>query len=78
FALKTRLTLQRTNIVTVKKSENVIGILPGSDPKLAHEYVVLSAHLDHEGTDPGLEGEDKIYNGAMDNAAGVATMLEAA
>ena len=78
FALKPRLTLQRTSIVTVKKSENVIGILPGSDPKLANEYVVLSAHLDHEGTDPGLEGEDKIYNGAMDNAAGVATMLEAA
>lgn len=78
FALKQRLTLQRTSIVTVKKSENVIGILPGSDPKLADEYVVLSAHLDHEGTDPGLAGEDKIYNGAMDNAAGVATMLEAA
>ena len=78
FALKQRVTLERTNIVTVKKSENVIGILPGSDPKLANEYVVLSAHLDHEGTDPALEGEDKIYNGAMDNAAGVASMLEAA
>ncbi|MDG2534613.1 M20/M25/M40 family metallo-hydrolase [Sphingomonas sp. HITSZ_GF] len=78
FALKQRLTLERTSVVTVKKSENVIGILPGSDPKLASEYVVISAHLDHEGTDPGLDGEDKIYNGAMDNAAGVASMLEAA
>ena len=78
FALRQRLTLQRTSIVTIKKSNNVIGVLPGSDPKLADEYVVLSAHLDHEGTQPGIEGEDKIFNGAMDNAAGVASMLEAA
>jgi hypothetical protein len=78
FALKQRVTLSRTSIVTVKKSQNVIGILPGSDPKLASEYVVISAHLDHEGTQPDIEGEDKIFNGAMDNAAGVATMLEAA
>ena len=78
FALKQRLTLARTSVVTIKKSNNVIGVLPGSDPKLASEYVVLSAHLDHEGTDPALDGEDKIFNGAMDNAAGVATMLEAA
>jgi len=78
FALKQRLTLQRTSIVTIKKSSNVIGVLPGSDPRLANEYVVLSAHLDHEGTQPDIEGEDKIFNGAMDNAAGVASMLEAA
>lgn len=78
FALKQRVTLERTSIVTLKKSNNVIGILPGSDPKLANEYVVISAHLDHEGTDPGLESDDKIYNGAMDNAAGIASMLEAA
>ncbi len=77
FALKQRVTTERTSIVTLKKSENVIGILPGSDPKLAAEYVVLSAHLDHEGKDDLLDG-DQIYNGAMDNAAGVATMLEAA
>jgi hypothetical protein len=77
FALKQRVTLERTSIVTVKKSQNVIGILPGSDPKLANEYVVISAHLDHEGTQPEIEGDDKIFNGAMDNAAGVASMLEA-
>jgi len=59
------------------KVPNVIGILPGSDPVLKDEYVVLSAHLDHIGVDP-RPGRDKIYNGAMDNAAGVATMLEAA
>ncbi len=78
FALKPTVTLQRTNVVTLKKSNNVIGILPGSDPKLANEYVVISAHLDHEGTQIGEEGEDNIFNGAMDNAAGVASMLEAA
>jgi Zn-dependent M28 family amino/carboxypeptidase len=58
------------------KSANVIGILPGGDPKLKDEYVVLSAHLDHLGT--SREPGDKIYNGAMDNASGVATMLETA
>jgi len=78
FALKPRLTMARTSKVRIVHSPNVIGILPGSDPALASEYVMLSAHLDHEGTDPNLPGLDKIYNGAMDNAAGVATMLEAA
>ncbi|WP_025587595.1 M28 family metallopeptidase [Sphingomonas sp. UNC305MFCol5.2] len=61
----------------IYKAPNVIGILPGSDPVLRNEYVVLSAHLDHVGTDPSRAG-DKIYNGAMDNASGVATMLETA
>ncbi len=58
---------------------NVIGLLPGSDPALADQYLVLTAHLDHEGikhTDE--EGDDEIYNGAMDNAVGVSSMLEVA
>ncbi|MBX3565709.1 MAG: M20/M25/M40 family metallo-hydrolase [Sphingomonas sp.] len=56
---------------------NVLGIIPGSDPALKNEYVVISAHLDHLGMGrPG--GGDMIFNGAMDNASGVATMLEAA
>jgi hypothetical protein len=58
------------------RTENVVALLPGSDPALAHESVVLSAHLDHLGA--GGKGADPIYNGAMDNAAGVATMLSAA
>ncbi len=58
------------------KSENVVAVLPGSDPALAKEAVVLSAHLDHLGA--GGTGADAIYNGAMDNAAGVATMLASA
>jgi Zn-dependent M28 family amino/carboxypeptidase len=61
----------------IYEAPNVIGILPGSDPVLKNEYVVLSAHLDHVGTDPKRDG-DKIFNGAMDNASGVATMLETA
>lgn len=78
YALKLPITIERTSKVTVTPSPNVIAVLPGSDPVLKNEYVVLSAHLDHEGVDPNLPGKDKIYNGAMDNAAGVATMLEAA
>ena len=58
-------------------SSNVIGMLPGSDPALAGEYVVLMAHLDHNGIDPARK-DDTIFNGAMDNASGTAAMLEAA
>ncbi len=65
-----------------KTSANVVAMLPGSDPALASEYVVMSAHLDHVGNhlSDAVEGEDTdtIYNGAMDNATGVATMLEVA
>jgi Zn-dependent M28 family amino/carboxypeptidase len=78
FPLARKVTIARTSKVATTPSPNVIGILPGADPELAREYVVLSAHLDHEGVDPNLPGPDRIYNGAMDNAAGVATMLEAA
>jgi len=59
-------------------SPNVVGILPGSDPELASEYVVFSAHLDHVGTEESEEGEDNIYNGFYDNAVGIAIMLESA
>lgn len=57
------------------QSENVVAVLPGSDPKLKDEYIVLSAHLDHVGVGAPVEG-DSIYNGAMDNAAGVASVIE--
>src|SRR3954470_15662931 len=59
------------------ESNNIIGLLPGSDPKLKNEYVVLSAHLDHIGITPPVKG-DSINNGALDNASGVATTLEVA
>jgi len=77
-ALKPAVRLTQSSIVETSTSPNVVGVLPGSDPALRSEYVLLTAHLDHEGVDPKAKGEDKIYNGAMDNAAGIATMLEAA
>jgi hypothetical protein len=58
-------------------SQNVVAMLPGTDPKLADEYVVFSAHLDHLGIGKPIKG-DAIYNGAMDNASGIATMLDVA
>ncbi len=58
-------------------ARNVVGILRGSDPKLASELVVYSAHSDHLGVGPPIAG-DAIYNGALDNASGCAAMLEVA
>ena len=58
-------------------SENVVAILPGSDPTVAGEYVLLMAHLDHLGIRATGEG-DRINNGAMDNATGIATLIEVA
>ena len=59
------------------ESPNVAAILPGSDPVLKDQYVVLSAHLDHLGIGEPING-DRVYNGAMDNASGVATLLDIA
>jgi Zn-dependent M28 family amino/carboxypeptidase len=57
------------------ESANVIGVLPGSDPKLSDEYVVYSAHYDHLGVGEPDKTGDKIYNGAVDNASGCASVL---
>jgi hypothetical protein len=59
------------------ESANVVGVLPGSDPVLKNEYVVLSAHLDHLGIGAPVNG-DSIYNGAMDNGSGSALLLDMA
>ncbi len=64
-------TLRRVN------SKNVIAKLEGSDAKLKDEYVIYTAHWDHLGMDENLKG-DQIYNGAADNASGVAMLLEIA
>src|SRR5687767_12437664 len=58
-------------------SANVLAKLEGSDPALKNEYVVYSAHWDHLGRDPKLQG-DQIFNGALDNATGTAVLLEIA
>ncbi len=58
-------------------SPNVVGLVRGTDPELADEYVVYTAHLDHIGTRE-VDGKTKIFNGAYDNAMGIALMLETA
>jgi Zn-dependent M28 family amino/carboxypeptidase len=71
--LKATVAVKRTTI----ESQNVAAVLPGQDPILKNEYVVLTAHLDHIGIGRPVDG-DAIYNGAMDNASGVAAMLDVA
>ncbi|QRN94306.1 M20/M25/M40 family metallo-hydrolase [Archangium violaceum] len=67
------------NQVRRRPTANVLGLLPGSDPKLSREVVLYSAHHDHLGLkEDAKPGEDAIYNGAVDNASGVAAMLEVA
>jgi Zn-dependent M28 family amino/carboxypeptidase len=56
-------------------SPNVVGIVKGSDPKLSSEYVVFSAHWDHLGIGEPDKNGDRIFNGAYDNASGVAAIL---
>ncbi len=74
FALKARLRAKAVFEETVIASENVAGLKLGSDAKLRDEYVVLSAHLDHLGKGPS----GTIFSGAMDNASGVASLIEIA
>jgi Zn-dependent M28 family amino/carboxypeptidase len=63
--------------VTKVESANLVAKLPGSDPALKDEYVVLSAHLDHIGIGEPING-DRIYNGAMDNGSGSALVMDMA
>ncbi len=75
LARKLRITLATTTKDI--SSPNILAILPGSDPALAPEYVALSAHLDGYGYGTPVMG-DNLYNGALDDAAYVATLLELA
>lgn len=59
-------------------SSNVIGVLPGTDPDLTNEYILLSAHYDHVGVNPDESAENRVYNGARDNAVGTAAIMSAA
>jgi Zn-dependent M28 family amino/carboxypeptidase len=70
-SLKAKIAYKKSQV----ESQNVVGVLEGSDPKLKNEYVVFSAHLDHLGVGQPING-DKIYNGAMDDASGIASLLE--
>jgi Zn-dependent M28 family amino/carboxypeptidase len=74
--LGVRLSLDLTSTVREQETANVLAVLEGSDPELRRELVVYTAHHDHLGmaTDDRRDG-DRIYNGAVDNAAGVASLL---
>ena len=73
-----RMKVAINSVSTPLPSSNVAGILPGSDPKLRDEVVVLSAHLDHVGVGRPNAAGDTIYNGAEDNAVGIASLIEEA
>jgi Zn-dependent M28 family amino/carboxypeptidase len=82
FALGKSLNASVTTEDTRVTSPNIVAKLEGSDPKLKAEYVLVSAHLDHLGVGEPVKGAltpgRTIYNGAMDDASGVATVLETA
>ncbi len=71
FRLRATMNFEETDIA----SDNVLAILPGSDPALVNEYVAISAHLDGYGLGEPVKG-DSIYNGAFDDAAYVATLID--
>jgi Zn-dependent M28 family amino/carboxypeptidase len=77
FALPATVEVIAATATRLYSSPEVIGLIEGSDPKLKNEYVVLMAHADHIGLKAGDTG-DRINNGALDNAAGVATLIEVA
>jgi Zn-dependent M28 family amino/carboxypeptidase len=86
FALPGALALAARTRIEPLQSRNVVAKLPGSDPALAREHIVYSAHLDHLGIDVPAQPDatkdtahqDSIFNGALDNALGVSILLEAA
>jgi Zn-dependent M28 family amino/carboxypeptidase len=72
-SLRAKVKVERRQV----ESQNVVASRPGADEALRNEYVVLTAHLDHVGVGEPING-DKIYNGAMDDASGVASLLDIA
>src|SRR5262245_66571079 len=75
LALNAKANIEIKQQVRSFKSHNVIGKLEGSDPKSRGEYVIYTAHWDHLGRHPELQG-DQIFNAAIDNSSGVASVLE--
>lgn len=76
--LAVEVTLSRHSDHSDATSPNVIGLVRGTDPELADEYIIYTAHLDHLSNSSDEDDEDKIHNGFYDNAMGVALMLETA
>ena len=77
FPLAVSLKADAVILTTKVESANIVAKLPGSDPALKNEYVVLSAHIDHLGIGAPING-DSNYNGAMDNGSGSALVLDVA
>jgi hypothetical protein len=77
FPLPASAHLRNAAVQRVVQSSNVIAELPGSDPKLRGQHVVFTSHIDHLGVCPAVDG-DNVCHGALDNASGVATLLEIA
>jgi Zn-dependent M28 family amino/carboxypeptidase len=75
--LHVKASLSFKNKIRTIESKNVVAKLTGADPKLRDQYVIYTAHWDHLGIGPEVNG-DKIYHGAIDNASGVAGLLEVA
>ncbi|MGJ3233243.1 MAG: M28 family peptidase [Oceanicaulis sp.] len=78
FALNKTVTLAQATTRETVYDDNVVGVLPGADPALAGEPVIVTAHLDHIGICRLEEAEDRICNGALDNASGTSIMIETA
>ena len=76
-ALDAKATVHIRNTLRCTESRNVVGRIVGSDPLLEKQHIVYTAHWDHLGRDPTLKG-DQIFNGAVDNASGVAGLIEIA
>ena len=77
FDLPLEVEIRQVSRHAAVESPNILGMLPGTDPELSSEIVVVTAHVDHVGVGEPVDG-DAIYNGARDNAAGTAAMLEVA
>ncbi len=74
--LKTKLSVQLKSLVRKATTGNVLGLMPGSDPELSKQWIVFTAHHDHIGmTEKRDEKSDNIYNGAIDNASGIGSLL---
>ncbi len=71
------MTASGSNNFRTVNTRNVVGVIPGNNATWKEKAIILSAHIDHLGKDPSLEG-DKIYNGAIDNASAVAAMITTA
>ncbi|WHT37938.1 M20/M25/M40 family metallo-hydrolase [Myroides sp. mNGS23_01] len=77
YGIKPYFTNYEDKLVEVENTWNVVGVIPGQDPELKNEIVVLGAHYDHIGIQKPVAG-DSIANGANDNASGVSIVLELA